>query len=131
MKGKGNRELNSIVVVTPEGTNETNINSIKFLIIQNNKYKGLLKTIANESTLLSAFKRIIKKKGYYTKNVIDEILTVVDKQFFIGLSKELGSGCYQPKPSRRLLIPKSNGGTRSWAGRRPLLARWSLTAHLG
>jgi len=112
MKRKEDSKFYERDVITPKGTNETDQILEKLLIKRNNKYEGLLKCIANESILLSAFERILKKSGYYSKGVDDKILLTVDNFFFKGLSKELGSNSYQPKPSRRVIIPKSNGGSR-------------------
>lgn len=105
MKRKEDSKFYERDVITPKGTNETDQILEKLLIKRNGKYEGLLKCIANESILLSAFERILKKSDYYSKGIDD-------KNFFKGLSKELGSNSYQPKPSRKVIIPKSDGGSR-------------------
>jgi hypothetical protein len=111
MKRKEDSKFYERDLITPMGTNETSQILEKFLIKCDGKYEGLLKCIANESILLSAFERIIKKSGFYLKGV-DEIVLNVDNRPFKGLSKELGSNSYQPQPNRRVMIPKSNGSSR-------------------
>jgi RNA-directed DNA polymerase len=112
MKRKEDSKFYERDVITPEGTNETDQILEKFLIKSNDKYEGLLKCIANESILLSAFERILKKSGYYYKGIDDKNFLIIDNHFFKGLSKELGSNSYQPQPSRREIIFKYYDGSR-------------------
>jgi retron-type reverse transcriptase len=112
MKRKEDRKFTNLEVITPAGTNETDLILTQLSTIKNGKHIGLLKIIANESVLLSAFERILKNSGYYSKGADNIILSVVDEEFFKGLSKEIGCNSYQPKPTRRVMIPKPNGGLR-------------------
>jgi retron-type reverse transcriptase len=112
MKRKEDSKFYERDVITPKGTNEIDQILEKLLIKRKGKYEGLLKCIANESILLSAFERILKKSDYYSKEIDDKIFLAIDSSFFKGLSKELGSNSYQPKPSRRVMMPKSDGGSR-------------------
>jgi len=114
MKRKEDSKFYERDVITPKGTNETDQILEKLLIKRNGKYEGLLKCIANESILLSAFERILKKSNDYSKGIEDnKIFLAVDSYFFKSLSKELGSNSYQPKSSRRVMMSKTDRGSRS------------------
>jgi len=107
MKGKENRKQNKSKVITPVGTNEIDFNQTLFLNKNINKYEGLLKSIANENILFIAFKNIIKKKEYFFNEIKDEIF-LANKKIFMNLSKEIGSGSYQPNLTKKIIIPKLN-----------------------
>jgi len=113
MKRKEDSKFYERDVITPKGTNETDQILEKLLIKRNGKYEGLLKCIANESILLSAFKRILKKSDYYSKEIDDKIFLVIDSYFFKDLSKKLGSNSYQPKLNRKVIMSKSDVYSRS------------------
>ena len=102
MKRKGNRKLNRLEVITPEGTKETSLDLTNLLIKIDNKYRGLLKAVANENMLINAFQRIIKKNGYYFKFNEDENFLKFNRKFFIELSKEIGSGSYRPQLTKKI-----------------------------
>jgi retron-type reverse transcriptase len=73
---------------------------------------GIFKQIANKKALLSAFEKIIRKEGYYSKGYNSDILTKVDTKYFEDLASLLVTGKYNPKPSRRVYIIKPDGCKR-------------------
>jgi len=104
MKEKGNRNIYLEDKSSPTGF-DLNFNAIKDVLkIEKGKHRNLLRVISDPIILLSAFERIVKNSGYYSKGVDNTILLSVNKEFFLELSKELNTGSYNPKPSRRVLI---------------------------
>jgi retron-type reverse transcriptase len=73
---------------------------------QTNRYK-IIQFVTNGDVLKAAYDRVAKSSGvtYGEKPQIDEI-------YLQKLSQEIGNGMYQCSPSKRIYIPKPNGGQR-------------------
>jgi retron-type reverse transcriptase len=61
---------------------------------------------------LSSFEKILKNDGYYSKGLDKKIMLSVDETFFENLQKEIITGSYIPKATRRVYIRKKDGRKR-------------------
>lgn len=62
--------------------------------------------------LIAAYSNIKSKPGMMTKGTDDVTLDGINKEWFLEQSDAIRKEQYQPKPSRRELIPKPNGKVR-------------------
>lgn len=76
------------------------------------KYTGLHKLIANPEFLIIAYNNIKKKKGLETTDIDGRILDSLNYKKFELLGKEINTGIYKPKPSKKIYLTKSNGSLR-------------------
>lgn len=83
--------------------------------LDNNKFTGLYRTIADVKTLTLAYRNIKSKPGNMTKGIDLETLDGISNAFLEDLSNRLLSDEFQFKPVRRVHIPKTNGKTRPLA----------------
>lgn len=79
---------------------------------KDNKYKALIRVISDPETLLIAYEQIKSKTGNMTPGTTGETLDGVTKDWLNKISQELQKGKFSFKPSRRVLIPKKDGGSR-------------------
>jgi len=112
MKEKENRKVQLDNKSLPTGFDIVSNIVNNVLSIENGKHKSLLKVISDPNILLSAFTKVLKNSGYYSSGVDNKVLLSVDLEFFNKLSREINSGVYQPKPTRRVMIPKTDGRSR-------------------
>lgn len=78
----------------------------------NNKIGRLIEIISNPEYLFTAYSLIKHKGGNMTPGVGKKTLDGVDWAFFVDLSNKLKKGQFNFTASRKVLIPKANGGTR-------------------
>lgn len=78
----------------------------------NHRFKGLYRTLCEETWLTGAWKRICRNKGSSTAGVDGQTKDDVDEALIKRLSEKLRNGEFQPTPVRRVYIPKSNGKKR-------------------
>lgn len=71
--------------------------------LDNDKFTGLYKTVADANTLLAAYSNLKSKPGYMTKSGTEELL---GKYYFHDLEAKLKDGSFQFKPARRVHIKK-------------------------
>lgn len=83
--------------------------------LDNNKFTGLYKTIADINTLKIAYSNIKSKPGNMTTGLDEETLDGVSEKFLLELEALLKEGSFQFKPARRVHIPKANGKKRPLA----------------
>ena len=83
--------------------------------LDNNKFTGLYKLLADQRTLSLGYNNIKSKPGNMTPGVDAETLDSTSNMFLEDLSKRLLREEFQFKPARRVHIPKSNGSTRPLA----------------
>lgn len=83
--------------------------------LDNNKFTGLYKTIADVKTLILAYRNIKSKPGNMTEGIDSDTLDGTSNALLEDLSNKLLSGEFQFKPARRVHIPKANGNTRPLA----------------
>lgn len=95
-----------------EASANIKLNLIK---LDNNKYTGLYKSIANPNTLTLAYHNIKSKPGYMTPGVDDLTLDGMSNALINSLAEMLQSGKFQFQPARRVHIPKAKGSTRPLA----------------
>jgi len=112
MKEKGNRKVYLEKGTIPTGFDIVSNIVNNVLTVENGKYRGLLKVISDPNILLCSFEKVVKNSGYYSVGVDNKLLITVDIEFFAKLSREINSGVYIPKPTRRIMIPKSDGRFR-------------------
>lgn len=95
-----------------DGSTSTKLNLIK---LDDNKFTGLYKMIADQMTLTLAYNNIKSNPGNMTEGTDSETLDGVSNSFLEDLSKQLSDGSFQFKPAIRVHIPKANGSTRPLA----------------
>src|SRR5882762_5331934 len=73
----------------------------------------LLERIISRGNMFRAFKQVMLNKGSGGVDgvEIEGFTTQVEKEW-PGIKAEIGEGSYEPKPVRRVEIPKPEGGTR-------------------
>lgn len=76
------------------------------------KYTGLHKLITNPEFLIIAYNNIRKNKGLETTDVDGKILDGLNYKKFELLGKEINTGTYKPKPSKRIYITNAKGDIR-------------------
>lgn len=69
----------------------------------------ILRIIADQDALIEAYCKIRSKPGNMTPGSDKLTLDGISKRYFQRLAREIGSNAYQPKPTRRVYIPKPNG----------------------
>jgi group II intron reverse transcriptase/maturase len=115
-------------VVMPKGTKgssqgsnkppkPTGLEALIAIRSQNKEYHEYINTkvmdiLVDVDILVAAYAKIKSKKSNMTPGTINQTLDGLDIEWFKLLSKQLSTGEFQFKPSRRILIPKPNGGTR-------------------
>jgi len=77
------------------------------------KFTGLHKLVSNPEFLMIAYNNFRKNKGLDTTGVDGKTLDGLNYKKFKALGKEIHTGTYNPKPSKRVDITKPNGGLRS------------------
>lgn len=80
---------------------------LKLIKLDNNKFTGLYKSIADPITLTLAYKNIKSKPGNMTPGVDELTLDGVSNRFLESLAISLRNGEFQFRPARRVYIPKS------------------------
>lgn len=74
--------------------------------------EGVLQVVSSYDMLEAAYIKIKSKPGNMAEGVDGKSLDGVNVDWLKSLSREVGSGSYKPLPSRRLMIPKPQGGER-------------------
>lgn len=77
------------------------------------KNKKIIEIISDEEVLKQAYINIKSKPGNMTKGTDGKTLDGMSNDYFSELRKELRTGAFKFKSSKRIEIPKKNGGTRS------------------
>ncbi|MGQ3740824.1 reverse transcriptase domain-containing protein [Bacillus sp. Fil] len=75
-------------------------------------YKRLYRNFFNEELFLLAYARLSSKEGNMTKGTDEQTIDGMSLKRIRELIENLKSEQYQPKPSRRVYIPKKNGEKR-------------------
>lgn len=83
--------------------------------LDNNKFTGLYKLIADPKTLTLAYHNIKSKPGNMTPGSDNLTLDGMSKSLIYSIAAALVSGEFQFKPARRVFIPKAKGKTRPLA----------------
>ncbi len=83
--------------------------------LDNDKFTGLYKSIANSNTLTRAYLNIKSKPGNMTPGSDNVTLDGVSTLLIEELTESLRRGSFQFKPARRVHIPKANGKLRPLA----------------
>src|SRR6266540_6888454 len=76
------------------------------------RFDRLYRLLRQPGLLNTAKERIARNKGAQTPGVDGQTMTDITDQEVLRLSEELQAGSYQPKPVRRVYIPKRNGKLR-------------------
>lgn len=97
-KPAGLLELEQLILRNKENPNYTNYN--------------IFNVIKDMDVLITAYGRIKSIPGNMSPGSSFETLDGISKDWFVKLSRELGSGAFKFNPVRRVDIPKPNGGTR-------------------
>ncbi len=100
---------------TGTGLNDGANSKLNLTKLDNDKFTGLYKSLANQKTLTLAYNNIKSNPGNMTVGLDSETLDGVSNLFLESLSRQLESEEFQFKPARRVHIPKSNGSTRPLA----------------
>ncbi|SHR49039.1 Retron-type reverse transcriptase [Mycobacteroides abscessus subsp. abscessus] len=79
---------------------------------ENYQYDRLYRNLYNEDFYLKAYSKIYKNKGSATKGIDDETADGFGEEKIQAIIDSLKDESYQPKPVRRINIPKKNGKTR-------------------
>lgn len=87
----------------------------KLIKLNNNKFTGLYKLIADSITLTLAYNNIKSNPGNMTPGMDNTTLDGVSNKLLESLAESLKSGKFQFQPARRVHIPKANGSTRPLA----------------
>lgn len=75
-------------------------------------YDRLYRNMYNKEFYIKAYKKIYKNKGSATKGIDEETADGFGDEKIESIISSLKDETYQPKPVRRVNIPKSNGKTR-------------------
>nr|QWK44264.1 hypothetical protein [Hedophyllum nigripes] len=94
----GRERLGQIISINIENPNHLN--------------ERILSLVSSYDMLEAAYIKIKSKPGNMTKGVDGKTLDGVNVDWLKSLSRDVGSGSYKPLPSRRVLIPKPQGGER-------------------
>ncbi|MGH0945234.1 reverse transcriptase domain-containing protein [Bacillus mycoides] len=78
----------------------------------NFKYERLYRNLYNKEFFLLAYARLASKEGNMTKGIDDSTIDGMSMEKIEKLIELLKSEKYQPKPVRRVYIPKANGKMR-------------------
>lgn len=78
----------------------------------NKRFSRLHRLLKQGGLLAIAKERIARNKGAQTPGVDGQTMADMSNEQIIKLSEELRTGTYQPKPVRRVYIPKRNGKLR-------------------
>ncbi|MGX5576571.1 reverse transcriptase domain-containing protein, partial [Bacillus toyonensis] len=78
----------------------------------NFKYERLYRNLYNKEFFLLAYARLASKEGNMTKGIDDSTIDGMSMKKIEKLIELLKSEKYQPKPVRRVYIPKANGKMR-------------------
>lgn len=111
--GKGSRRNYSKKKEMPTGIPE-----LEKIIKDNKKDQkyintNLSKILSTPDMLILAYERIKSNPGNMTEGVDAETLDKINKDWFKKIAKEIATGEFKFKASRRIQIPKSKGGMRS------------------
>lgn len=68
--------------------------------------RGIFDILSDKSLLIAAYQRIKSKPGMATMGADKETLDGINLKYFIQLEKDLRTGKFQFRPSRRVGIPK-------------------------
>lgn len=77
------------------------------------EFDRLYRHLYNEDFYIKAYTKIYKNKGSATKGIDEETADGFGEEKIHGIIESLKDESYQPKPVRRIHIPKKNGDTRS------------------
>ncbi|MFJ8530112.1 group II intron reverse transcriptase/maturase [Bacillus sp. NPDC094106] len=76
------------------------------------QYDRLYRNLYNEDFYVKAYSKIYKNKGSATKGIDEETADGFGEEKIQAIIESLKDESYQPKPVRRINIPKKNGSTR-------------------
>ena len=75
-------------------------------------YTRIYRYLLREDTYYTAYQKLYPNKGAGTKGVDDDTADGFGKEYIIQIIEELKNLTYEPKPVRRIQIPKANGKKR-------------------
>lgn len=75
--------------------------------------KNLKDIISDIHILIAAYSNIKSKPGNMTPGIDGDTLDGISKQWFEATSRDIATGAFKFKPSRKVEIPKANGKTRT------------------
>ena len=87
-------------------------NLVKHSSVSSYKYERLYRLLFNEELFFIAYQRIYAKQGNMTPGTDGKTVDQMSVQRIEALIESLKSETYQPKPARRVYIPKKNGKER-------------------
>ena len=76
------------------------------------KYERLYRILFNEDMFYVAYQRIYAKQGNMTSGADGKTIDQMSIQRIEHIIESLKNETYQPKPAKRVYIPKKNGGNR-------------------
>lgn len=79
---------------------------------KNNRCLNAYELISNVATLVDAYETIKNKSGNMVPGRDKETLDGISKEWFLSMASSLSRETFQPRPSRRVMIPKANGKLR-------------------
>ena len=87
-------------------------NLVKHSSVSSYKYERLYRILFNEDMFSVAYQRIYAKQGNMTPGTDGKTIDQMSVQRIEKLIESLKTEAYQPKPARRVYIPKKNGKER-------------------
>ncbi|MFS2525958.1 reverse transcriptase domain-containing protein, partial [Bacteroides uniformis] len=87
-------------------------NLVKHSSVSSYKYERLYRILFNEDMFSVAYQRIYAKQGNMTPGTDGKTVDQMSIQRIEKLIESLKTEAYQPKPARRVYIPKKNGKER-------------------
>jgi len=88
------------------------LESLRQISKEGKKINGLFRLMENDFLWFEAYARIYANAGAVTKGVNSNTLDGFSNERVAALKERLRNGTYQPKPTRRVYIPKANGKKR-------------------
>lgn len=79
---------------------------------KDNRCTNAYEIISEVATLVDAYETIKNKSGNMVPGKDNETLDGIGKEWFLDMESKLKAETFQPRPSRRVLIPKANGKLR-------------------
>jgi len=112
-----NKRSNVIRYYCTSGTNNVVSRLEKLRLRSENRPKHTINTnlhslVYNVDLLNLAYNLLKSKPGNMTPGIVPETLDGMSQEILLNISEQLKSESFQFKPSRRLYIPKANGGLR-------------------
>ena len=75
-------------------------------------FTRLYRYLLREDIYYAAYQKLYPNKGAVTPGIDEDTASGFGKEYVLQIIRELQKGVYQPKPVRRIYIPKKNGKQR-------------------